>query len=441
MSSGAKAAIVSVAEVALADDRRAGLARAGPRDGLGAHRLDQQRALLVDGVVRRVRRGARADRRVGVAIRVLDEPPGERAHRAVASDDVGFAARAEAARGPVAAAGHDLVDRIDRHLDGDRADDRAVDRDGRYRPRRRRAERRRIRREIGEHDGVGDVRGHRLGVGVGEVGALQRAVVEVCAEIHSLVRGVDDVAVGVEQQHVLVLEELRHPAEEVVVLRVRGRPCAAVAGVVDGDRRLEVVVRDGVVQLQVALGRRGRREGRGVDVVVADSCELGPERAGEVCLDRRAILGAEFCVLELPEAARERLQRLTDALAAGIQQQGVLDRLEQALHLAGPRIANLAEAVEGGLAQQALPVDVADEPDDDAGARAHDEQHDEQDRADAQPGARVRVRKRDRPLGGRRCLTGGGHGTPGCAAGVLWLLHCSHMAIAATGSGRRRPPI
>ena len=297
--------------------------------------------------------------------------------------------------------GHDVVDPVDRQLHRERSDDRAVHRDRRHGPARGIAEARAVAREVGEHDVAHDVARHRLAIRIGQVREPIRPVDQVRAEVHALVRRVDDVAGRVDHQDVLERLQLGHRAVVRVVLRVRRRPRAAVARVVDLDRVFPRVVGDHVVVLQV-LGRGIlRREGGSVDVLAGRVGQLRGEVGRVVAVDGSGCLGIELLRLQLGEALGERDGRLLAGLVHRPEPHGVLDRREQLGDLAGAALADLDELLGRDRAEGLGAVDVADHADHDARQHADRQQHDQQDRVDRQTGTLTRPRCTD-PIGGDR---------------------------------------
>ena len=100
-------------------------------------------------------------------------------------------------------------------------------------------------------------------------------------------------------------------AEEVVEPGIGGRPCAAVAGVVDLDRRVRVGEGRGVVGLQVPLCVRRRQQRVDVDGVAGLRLLGLGEHIVVVVDDRLLLRRVDRGVVELVEPADERLDGLT----------------------------------------------------------------------------------------------------------------------------------
>ena len=183
---------------------------------------------------------------------------------------------------------------------------------------------------------------------------------------------------------------------------VRSGPRGAVLGVVDRERLVEALGGHRVLHLQVPPGRTRRHEGRGVDLG-SRGREPGPHDAVVVGLELLELLLREVDLVELGEPLGERLRRLDDALPARVHDDRALERREEPLDLALPRVAHLDESIEGGVAQGIGGIVVADEPDENVRGEAHDEQHDEHGRLDAQPGPSRGAPRNQRCALGARC--------------------------------------
>ena len=323
-----------MAEIVVLDDGSALAALRLPRR-FRRHRLHQRGATLSDRLLSHLRRCSRVDHVTLELLGVLEEQARVRTHQAVRSDQKCLAGAAHSGVLPLLAHGHQVVDLGDRELQGQNAFDASLGPDRRQHPRGGFVGGL-VGAEVGDADVVDGVGRHRLLVGLAQFAFAEGAGEDVGAEIGALVGAVDDVAAGIEQQCVLELEAPHDLPEVVVVPGVGGRPCAAVAGVVEFDRLVPVVEGSGVVRLQVFLGVGARQYRGDVDGVAGLFLLRLLEVVAVVVDDRLPLRRIDRGVVELVESVGECLDCFRGRRAAGVDDQGILEVGELRLQL--PRL-------------------------------------------------------------------------------------------------------
>ena len=137
--------------------------------------------------------------------------------------------------------------------------------------------------EVRDDHLVNGTRLHRLPVGLGQLRRLVGTVSEVGAQVDTLDDGVDDVAVGVEQHHVVETEPGDEVSEELLIAGVELGPFAGIAGRGDLRRGDEIPVgRHRVRVLQIGLRVRRGSEQLRVDLASGALGQRGSEHIGVV---------------------------------------------------------------------------------------------------------------------------------------------------------------
>ena len=256
----------------------AGLPRQRPVDRDGVHRLQQHTVAGLD-----LSPGNGFRRTVGShvgdeAFRITQQVPGDRAHQLVRPGQVGLPGTAETVGLPPLVPGHHGIDFGRPQLQRQRPVDAVGVADRRHDPGCGHAVGGRVVLEVREDHLVDRAGLHRLPVCLGELCRLVRAVPEVGAQVDTLHGGVNDVAVGVEQHHVVETEPGNEVGEELLVAGVDLGPFAVVTG--RGDFRGGDEIPLGghhVGVLQIGLGVRRRSEQLRVDFLAGALGQRGPE--------------------------------------------------------------------------------------------------------------------------------------------------------------------
>ncbi|COW40257.1 Uncharacterised protein [Mycobacterium tuberculosis] len=162
-----------------------------------------------------------------------------------------------------------------------------------------------IRLEVGNPGKVDGVGAQRFKVGVTQIGFAIRPGQNVGTEVGVLAQGIDDIAPGVQQYRVVVIEPGDDFPEIAVELRVGGRPCTAVAGIVQPHRILVRREWCSVVRLKIPLGRRSRQQRGDVEFIAGRAFDGCDEFVVVVVDDRLLLGGADRGVSQLVKAGRE----------------------------------------------------------------------------------------------------------------------------------------
>ena len=279
---------------------------------------------------------------------------------------------------PPTATGHQLIELGHRRLEDQHPDPSSVDIDGRRDKRGRVVERRTIELEIDEDDIITARSGDGRAEGLGEIGFAVGPFEEIGGEVGLLRRGVDHVAVGVDEQHVVVGEAVREQPQLRVELamnpavRARVIGCDEVVALVDRMR-----VAGDVVVLEIQRPRiRGqhRFEARGL---VRVGVQIRKKGVGIVRRDRPTLILSELDPLELVKRGTESPEGVGHHLAVGDGLGLDPHSAKRGLELVGLGGPHRGQAIEGGGFHRRPAAEIAHDADEGQRRHHHAEDGDE----------------------------------------------------------------